>query len=160
MVRPGGAAALIVLAALGVAVVGLAVTAAVGTGPVLVVETTDGTELLAVPVEPGTTVTLEYTHSVEKSTVRDVYEVRDGRLVMTRMEFSAFGAGLPSEAEVERTEDGTFIYHPPDRRTGDLLVATGRIADHKLLVDGTRYDLVGLADAGTVRIHVEHRFAL
>lgn len=157
MDRPGGAAVLVVLAVIVGALVGLAGPVAEGSSSVLVVEAGEGTALLTVPVDPGSTVTLEYTHSVEKSTVRDVYTVANGQLVMTRMEFSSFGAGLPSEADVEQADDGTYVYHPPDRRRGDLYVATGRIADHDLVVDGQRYDLVELADAGTVRLSIDRR---
>lgn len=157
MFKPGLIVAIGLSALLGLLFV--AGVAGIGAQPVLVVEDDDGTDLLAVPVEDGTVVTLEYTHSVEKTDVRDVYEVRSGRLVIVQMEFRSYGAGLPSEADVERTDDGTFVYRPPDTRSGELVVATGPIADHDLVVDGTRYDLASLADNGSVRIAVRDRFA-
>lgn len=113
----------------------------------------NGTELLSVPVEEGTEVVLEYEHSVERTLVLDVYVVSDGVLVSDRMEFSSFGAGLPSHAEV--TRDGErYVYIPPEREFETLRVTTGHVADHDLLVDGVRYDLAGLAKGGTVEIRV------
>jgi hypothetical protein len=148
---------------LGLAVLVFAVTGAVvvtvggdiGGQQMLVIEDyEEGTELLSVSVEENTTVVLAYTHSVEKTPVRDIYEVRDGELYVSHMTFRSFGAGLPSTADVERDERGRFVHDPPDRPTGDVVVAPSAIAGHELVVDGERYDLVGLADGGSVRIRV------
>ena len=100
--------------------------------------------------------TVEYTHSVERSLVSDVYVVSDGALVSDRMLFSSYGAGLPSNAPVTREGD-RYLYRPPERRYDPLVVSTGTIAGHELIVDGERYDLVGIADGGTVSIDVETR---
>lgn len=121
----------------------------------LVVTDTDGEPLLAVPVELGDTVVLEYTHSVEKTTVRDVYEVHEDGIVMTQMEFQSFGAGLPSTADVEKTENGTFIYEPSDTEVRSLFVSPGEQAGHELLVGDQRYDLVEMADGETVVLTVD-----
>ncbi|CAI48362.1 TRAP-type transport system protein small subunit [Natronomonas pharaonis DSM 2160] len=128
----------------------------VGTQTLVVEDATDGTELLAVAVEPGSEVAIEYTHSVERTPVVDVYTVDDGELVMTRSEFQSFGAGLPSRADVA-LEDGVFVYEPPPKRYAQLTVATGHIADHDLVVDGERYDLAALADGESITLDLEHR---
>lgn len=149
------------LALVTVVVVLLGTVAAVslGTQPMLVVADEEGETLLSIPVETGDTVVLEYTHSVEKTTVRDVYTVRHEGIVLTRMEFSSYGAGLPSNAPVERTDEGTFVYEPPGMEPGELLVSTGEIAGHELLLDDRRYDLVEHADGGTVVLSVENSHA-
>ena len=126
------------------------------TEPVLVVTGDGGEELLVTPVDEGTEITVEYTHSVEKTLVRDVYAVRDGGLVMTRMEFSSFGAGLPSTADVTEV-DGRYVYRPPEQRYDPLRVTTGDVADHDLVVGDERYDLAAIADGGTVELRVETR---
>ena len=151
------AAVVVALALVAAALLGGAWAVDAATDPVVVVEDEGGEELLSVPVEENATVVLAYTHSVEKTPVRDVYAVRDGGLTMTRTEFSSYGAGLPSTAPVERTGDGSYVYRPPDRRYETVRVATGRVAGHELVVDGERYDLVGLADGGTVRLRVTTR---
>ena len=152
------------LVAVGLVVTAAAVGIAVGAGAAeeqaLVVEDDGGETLLSVPVEENTTVTVAYTHSVEKTPVRDVYAVREGDLVMTRMEFESFGAGLPSTVDVERDADGSFVYYPHNQRTEELVVATSPVAGHELVVDGERYDLVELADGGSVRLRVTTRLRI
>ena len=152
------------LVAVGLVVTAAAVGIAVGAGAVeeqaLVVEDDGGETLLSVPVEENTTVTVAYTHSVEKTPVRDVYAVRGGDLVMTRMEFESFGAGLPSTVDVERDADGSFVYYPHNRRTEELIVATSPVAGHELVVDGERYNLVELADGESVRLRVTTRLRI
>jgi len=121
----------------------------------LIVERADtGETVISQPIENGTTVALEYTHSVEKSRVYDGYTVRGEQLVMTRMEFESYGWGLPTDANVTR-EDGRLVYDPPGATT-DLYVSPGEIAGHKLHVGDRTYDLVGRSNGTTVRITV-HR---
>ncbi|WP_394295476.1 DUF1850 domain-containing protein [Halorubrum kocurii] len=128
----------------------------VGGEPTLVVTAENGTELMTVPVSDETEVVIEYTHSVEKTTVRDVYVPRDGELVMTRMEFSSFGAGLPSRADVT-VRDGRYVYAPPAESYPTLHLKTGAVADHDLIVGDERYDIAGMSDGGAVELTVERR---
>lgn len=128
--------------------------AAASPDAVLVVEDAEtGRTLLDVPVEAGTNVSLVYTHSVEKTLVVDTYEVRGDRMAMIRMEFSSFGAGLPSRADVHRTGNGTYAFDPKGVYE-ELYVAPGRIGGHRLQIDGRTYDLVTISNATTVRIHL------
>ncbi|WP_058365869.1 DUF1850 domain-containing protein [Haloparvum sedimenti] len=120
---------------------------------VIVVESSDGETLIESDAEGFV---LSYTHSVEKTPVIETYERRDGRLVMTRMEFSSYGAGLPAQADVERTDNGSFVFAPNDS-TEDLYVKPGRIAGHEIRIDGETHDLVVLSNAETVRIYVGTR---
>ena len=129
---------------------------AVAGGPTLVVTDDSGTELVTTPVSEETEVVIEYTHSVEKTTVRDVYVPRDGELVMTRMEFSSFGAGLPSQADVTE-RDGRYVFEPPSESYSTLHLKTGTVADHDLVVGDERYDIAGMTDGGAVELTVERR---
>lgn len=118
----------------------------------LIVESVEsGRQVFAIPVNEGDTVTLAYTHSVEKTPVRDIYVVEDGALRMARMEFSSFGAGLPTEG-VERTESGYAV--TPNTRHERLTVAPSEVAGHELIVADRRYDLVE-AVTGSVAINVK-----
>jgi hypothetical protein len=135
------------------------VAAAVPGGQALVVEDAETSErLLTVPVERGTTVALEYNHSVEKTPVLDVYTVRDDRLEMTRMEFESFGWGLPSRADV-RNVNGTFVFDPGGSYE-ELYLTPGDVAGHRLHVGDRTYDLVDLAGERSVRLHLVQRSAL
>ena len=124
--------------------------------PTLVVTDETGEELVATPVGPDTEIVVEYTHSVERTLVRDVYVAENGTLVMTRLEFSSFGAGLPSEADVV-VDGGRYVYHPPRTEYETLRVMTGPIADHDLIVGDDRYDLAGLTDGGPVELTITER---
>lgn len=143
--------------ALVVALAGVALAAP--TGQVLVVEDIDTREhYITQPVDNGSTVALEYTHSVEKTPVYDEYRVEGDTLVNTRMEFQSYGWGLPSGVNVTNV-NGTFVYDPPGpiMTLETLSVSPGRIANHSLIVEDQQYDLVAETNATDVRIHVEHR---
>lgn len=151
------APALAVAAVLLLVVAGVA--AAVPAGTVLVVEDIDtGERYITHPVENGSTVALEYMHSVEKSRVYDGYRIDGQTLVNTRMEFESYGWGLPSRVNVTNV-NGTLVYDPPEPiiELETLSVSPGRIANHTLIVDDTRYDLVSRTNAQDVRIYVERR---
>lgn len=53
-------------------------------------------ELGRYPLGPAKTFSLTFIHSVSKTQVMDVYEVRSGRIVQTKELFETHGAGLPS----------------------------------------------------------------
>lgn len=134
-------------------------TAAAPGGRVLVVEDTEtGERYLQEPVEDGTVVAVEYTHSVEKTRVYDEYTVRGDHLEMTRMEFESFGWGLPSGANVT-LEDGVYAFDPPGNYTR-ITVAPGEVAGHTLHVGTATYDLVARTDGRSVDIHVTRRSAV
>ena len=117
----------------------------------LVIAEESGDPLLAIPVQNGTIVTLAYNHSVEKTPVRDVYEVNGTALTMVRMEFDSYGAGLPSHLPVERSESGTLVAYP-NGTYETLAVQPGPIAGHTLEVGDESFDLVSLADGAGVQL--------
>lgn len=134
--------------------VGFAAFASAQPDRVLVVEDAEtGDRLLTVPVEDGSTVTLAYTHSVEKTPVEDVYTVDGTRLDNTEMRFKSYGWGLPARENVT-LEDGWFTFDP-NRSYGEFYVKPGHVADHRLTVDGETHDLVAISNASSVRIAVE-----
>ena len=49
------------------------------------------------PVENGDTYAVEFVHSVNKSPVRDVFEIRDGEIWNTQCIYYGFGAGVEEE---------------------------------------------------------------
>lgn len=135
------------------------IASATPTGLVLTVEPVGtGEPVATVPVEEGTTVTLAYTHSVERTPVEDVYTVSGNRLDQTRMRFRSYGWGLPAREEV-RLVDGWFVFDP-DRSYDEVVVSTGEIAGHELRVEGSKYDLVELSEGGSVRLSIERRTVL
>jgi len=122
----------------------------------LVVTDSTARELLSTRVETGSEIVVEYTHSVEQTLVRDHYAVSDDRLVMTHMEFSSFGAGLPAQADVT-VENGRYIYEPPPTDYETLRLTTGAVADHDLIVDGQRHDIAAMAAGDTIELRITER---
>lgn len=154
-------AAVVAVGALLAVAVAVSVAAGAGAGNLggertLVVTHENGTELIADRVDGDTEVVIEYTHSVEKTTVRDVYVPTADGLRMTRMEFSSFGAGLPSRADVTERE-GRYVYYPPSTEYRTLHLKTGDIAGHDLVVGGVRYDISGMSGGSAVELTVERR---
>ena len=145
-----------ILLAVAVSIIAAGVVFTVGSErtTTLVVDS-EGNAQLEISTEPGAEVALEYTHSVEQTPVTDIYLVTEQGLVSDRMLFSSFGAGLPAQADVTREGD-RYVYEPPVQRYDPLIVTTGPIAGHELVVDGERFDLTEIADGGTVQIRVEH----
>jgi len=145
--------------ALAVVAVAVGSATAVPGGRVLVVEDVEtGERYVTEPVTDGTTVALEYTHSVEKTRVYDGYTVRGERLEMTRMEFESYGWGLPAGANVT-SENGTLVFDPPGNFSR-VTVSPGETAGHELHVGDETYDLVAQTDARSVHIYVTERSAL
>ncbi|WP_265109382.1 DUF1850 domain-containing protein [Halosolutus halophilus] len=147
-----------VVAVLALLVATAATAAAVATvsadRTLVVADAESGDRLLERPVEDGTEVTLSYTHSVEKTTVEDVYVVDGTELRMDRMVFHSHGAGLPSDAPIEHTDEGFVL--PLNESYAEVPVAPRPIPGHELVVGDDRYDLVALSD-GSVIISVTER---
>lgn len=124
----------------------------------LIVDETDSDSdsderLFEIPVDDGDEVALEYTHSVERTPVEDIYVVDGPVLRGDRMVFHSHGAGLPTD-DIERTDEG-FVTEATG--TYDVLrVSPGPVAGHELVVDGERYDLAGRAD-GSVALSLTDR---
>lgn len=144
---------------IGVALLAVGSASVVPADRVLVVEDAEtGARYITTPVSDGTTVALEYTHSVEKTRVYDEYTVRGDRLEMTRMEFESFGWGLPSDADVTR-ENGTFVFDPSGNYSR-VTVSPGSTAGHTLHVGDKLYDLVTRTNERAVDIAVTRRSTL
>lgn len=153
------AAALAASLIFGVALVAVVTGVGVGADHAVVVDDAEsGDRLLSVPVSDGDEVSIEYTHSVHKSPVIEAYhaDTDDRVLVSDRMVFSTYGAGMPSHAEVERTDDGQFVSDTEGRHE-DLRIAPGSVPGHELVVEGERHDLVDLSDESAVIVRIEKR---
>lgn len=110
--RPGGASLLALL----VLSIGSGVSLAAEPSHFLCLSETRGTQSLVkrVPLGPDATFALSFIHSVSRTPVTDYYRVEQGRILQTREEFMAHGAGLPSiandmDATGWRHENGHFI---------------------------------------------------
>ena len=58
-----------------------------------------GTLLLRERTSEGEIFSIHFIHSVNKSPVTEIYEIRNGQIVLVALEFETFGAGMPTELE-------------------------------------------------------------
>ena len=146
--------------ALVLSVVAITVTvgvAALGTTDMaFVVDSVSGETIVSEPVGEDSEIRIEYIHSVEKTPVVQHYTVEGTTLVLSHSEFRSYGAGLPSTAEVERTDDAGFVRQIDEPRE-QITLRPGETAGHTLMVDGEEFDLVSLADGETVQIELTER---
>ncbi len=123
----------------------MAVATTVSADATLLVDDAE-TTVRAIPVDDGTEVRIEYTHSAQKTPVEDVYVVDGTALQADRSVFHSFGAGLPTD--VERTDEGYVVYGT--ERYDELTISPGEVAGHELVVGDERYDLVAIAEGQVV----------
>lgn len=136
--------------------VGVAVGTFENTDRVLVVETESGETIASESVDEESEIRIEYIHSVEKTPVIQHYEIEGTTLVLSHSEFHSYGAGLPSTAEVEHTDDGAFLRQIDEPRER-IILRPGETAGHVLVVDYEEFDLVSLAEGGSVEIEITER---
>lgn len=136
------AAALIVAAAVLIIIIYL-------TGPryYLILKDTDtGSEYASYPVEIGSRFSVEFIHSVNKSPVRDIYEVRgDGDIYVIETDYYAFGAGVQTELNpgevLEYGDDGSMRVENINIRIPELIYVVGTVSDHVLSIDDSDISL-------------------
>jgi len=68
-----------------------------------------GAILLRHRVDEGEEFSVSFIHSVNISPVTDIFQIRDGQIVLIALEFETFGAGMPTELE-----PGQALVHLPE----------------------------------------------
>ena len=91
---------------------------------------------------------VEFIHSVNKSPVKDVFVIRDGRIVADRTVYSAFGAGVQTEVEdgqtLEYDSEGNMVVSGFDIVFDKVKYIVGTVSDHVLYIEGESISLTGL----------------
>lgn len=113
-----------------------------------------GAALMALPIEPGETFQLRYTHSVNLSDVTDTMEWTGETIVCRSTLFTAFGAGIPVLADgvgtdFTHTEDG-FLITGIDKPEERILVMLQTAPNHRLLWRGEQFSLLELYGSGAL----------
>ncbi|MCL2699239.1 MAG: DUF1850 domain-containing protein [Defluviitaleaceae bacterium] len=118
-----------------------------------------GALLLSRHINDGDVFSVGYIHSVNKSPVTEIYQIRQGKLTLIAVEFETFGAGMPTEPE----HGQTLIYLPGggmriegfDRAMDDLRYIIGYTTNHTLALGAEQIALDALDSAGqTIRFSV------
>lgn len=97
-----------------------------------------GQAYAAYPVEDGDTFSVEFIHSVNKSPVRDIYEIRDGEIWNTQCIYYGFGAGVEEELGEGETlsygDNGEMIISNIEKKMDSMVLVVGTISDHTLRI--------------------------
>jgi len=84
----------------------------------------------------GETFSISHIHSLNQSPVREIYEIRDGQIVLISLEFETVGAGMPEGLEpgqtLARLETGGLRIDGFERAMTDLHLLIGHTAQHTL----------------------------
>ena len=108
-------------------------------GTSLVLSDADSGQVYAAyPVEDGDTFSVEFVHSVNKSPVRDVYEIRAGEIWNTQCIYYGFGAGVEEELGEGETlsygDNGEMIISNIEKKMDNMVTVVGTISDHTLRI--------------------------
>lgn len=99
-------------------------------------------------VSEGTEFSVEFIHSVNKSPVKDVFVVRDGKIYADRTIYATFGAGVQTEVEEGQTlgydEEGNMIVSGFDMEFPRVNCIVGTVYDHVLEIGGESISLTEL----------------
>ncbi|HOP72133.1 MAG TPA: DUF1850 domain-containing protein [Thermoclostridium caenicola] len=114
------------------------------------------------PVQSGDEFSVSFVHSVNNSSVTDVYEIRGNSIYVIRTVYYAFGAGVQTELDEGQTleygEDGAMIVSGFDKRMDNLSYIVGTVSDHVLEINGRSVSLRELCGKNTcVRFSVRHK---
>ena len=104
----------------------------------ILVNDESNTLLLKVRISDEEEFSVSYIHSANRSPVTEFYQVRNGSIVLTALEFATFGAGMPTELEpgqvLVNLPDGKMRIEGFDREIEALLYIIGYTTEHTLHV--------------------------
>lgn len=104
-----------------------------------------GKELMIYPVSDGDEFSVTFIHSVNKTPVTDVYQIRDGAIYVVRTIYYSFGAGVQTQIEAGQTleygADGSMTVSGFERPMDRLSYIVGTVSDHILKISGETVSL-------------------
>ncbi|MBQ7399072.1 MAG: DUF1850 domain-containing protein [Clostridia bacterium] len=99
-------------------------------------------------VAEGTEFSVEFIHSVNKSPVKDVFVIKEGKIFADRTIYATFGAGVQTEVEEGQTlgydEEGNMIVSGFDMEFPRVNCIVGTVYDHVLEIGGESISLTEL----------------
>lgn len=93
----------------------------------------------AFPATEATKFSITFIHSVNKSPICDIYQIKDGAIYVIETHYSSFGAGVQTTLEPGQTltykTHGTMIVSGFNQRFERLSYIVGTVSDHVLRID-------------------------
>lgn len=110
-----------------------------------------------IPLDKGEELVYCYTHSVERSEVREYFAILRDTLVLTRTAMKSFGAGLPTEeADGFYFQDGWYVL-VLERPVPNLILRVSPFLEQKLMTEKTFVDMSGLETGLKVELRLTRR---
>jgi hypothetical protein len=134
--------------------------------PCLIIRNADTGEIVSqYPASSGDRFSVTFIHSVNKSPVTDVYEIRKDGIYVIQTKYYSFGAGVQTEIEdgqtLEYGEDGSMIVSGFNKKMDNLSYIVGTVSDHILEISGQTISLRDLCGRNaTIRFSYERRLML
>ena len=101
-----------------------------------------------------------FIHSVNKSAVEEVYQIKEDGIYLEECIYSAFGAGVATEVEdgqtLTYTDDGKMIISGFDRKIDNLSYIVGTVSDHVLKINDEEISLRDLCGRNSV-VHFQYK---
>ena len=94
---------------------------------------------------------IKYLHSVARTEVKEIFEIRDGEFFLTGTEYQSYGAGLPVNTEGQYIlKDDKFIIKDIDYKIDMLLLRISDSSQHELIYQENRYPLYELTGSNAL----------
>ena len=104
-----------------------------------------GKKIAEYPIKDNDRFSITFIHSVNKSPLTDIYEIRNGDIYVVETHYHGFGAGVQTEIEEGQTlsyaSDGTMIVSGFDKLIPSLSYFVGTVSDHVLKIHGREISL-------------------
>ena len=104
-----------------------------------------GEKIAEFPVKEKDQFSITFIHSVNKSPLTDVYEIRNQEIFVVETIYYGFGAGVQTEIEDGQTltfaDDGAMVVSGIDKKIPDLSYFVGTVSDHILKLDNREISL-------------------
>lgn len=105
-------------------------------------------------VQEGDMFSIAFIHSVNKSEVKEFYEIKEDGIYLQKCLYSAFGAGVATEVEEGQelvyTNDGKMLISGYNRKIPNLSYIVGTVSDHILEINGQQISLRELCGRNSV----------
>lgn len=109
----------------------------------------EGRLLLAAPLPSTRTFEIRYTHSWDKTPVWEVFTVNEqGDLVLLEEDYLWMGAGLDSQPAADFDFSGGRVRVRRNRTIGELRLAVGAVANHRLALGDREVSLSRIVPPG------------
>lgn len=102
-------------------------------------------------VEEGDEFTIKYLHSVARTPVLEIFDIKDGEIRLISTEYESYGAGLPFLNKHEYIlKDDKFIIRKINQKLPDIMLRVSDYALHEFIFKNKSYKLYEIVKTETL----------